>query len=119
MAQDFLVRRIRESILRLSQSPERSTEPYEAIDAPVRDSIRRLARTRISQVLHQLRAANGLSYAQVQADTGLSQQLLYDVEYGERRLTLDELRLLADCYHIEVEDLLGIDIESRNPTSHS
>lgn len=111
MSQDFLVRRIRESLLRLTQSPQRSTEPYEAVDTPVRDSVRKLARTRISQVLRQLRATNGLSYAQVQADTGLSQQLLYDVEYGERRLTLDQLRQLADCYHVDVEDLLGIDIE--------
>jgi hypothetical protein len=111
MAQDFLVRRIRESILRLAQAPERSTEPYEAVDTPVRDSVRRLARSHISQILRQLRATNGLTYAQVQADTGLSQQLLYDVEYGERRLTLEELRLLADCYHISVDDLLGIDLE--------
>jgi transcriptional regulator with XRE-family HTH domain len=70
-----------------------------------------VARSRISQTLRQLRAANGLSYAQVQSNTGLSQQLLYDVEYGDRRLTLDELRLLADCYHVAVNDLLGIDLE--------
>lgn len=111
MSQDFLVRRIRESVLRLTQSPERSNEAFEAIDTPVRDSIRRLARGRISQILQQLRAANGLSYAQVQADTGLSQQLLYDMEYGDRRLTLEELQLLADCYHVTVNDILGIDIE--------
>lgn len=112
MSQDYLLRRIRDSVLRLSQNPEHSEESFEAVDAPVRDSIRRLARTRVSHVLQQLRAANGLSYAQVQANTGLSQQLLYDVEYGARRLTLTELRLLADCYHVTVDDLLGIDIAS-------
>ncbi|MEX1020337.1 MAG: helix-turn-helix transcriptional regulator [Litorilinea sp.] len=113
MAQDFLVRRIRESVLRLTQNPERSHEAFESVDTPVRDSIRRLARSRISQILQQLRAANGLSYAQVQANTGLSQQLIYDVEYGDRRLTLEELQLLADCYHVAVSDLLGIDIDTQ------
>jgi hypothetical protein len=111
MAQDFLVSRIRESVLRLIQSPDRTTELFEQVDTPVRDSVRRLARSRVSQLLRQLRATNSLTYAQVQANTGLSQQLLYDIEYGERRLTLDELRLLADCYHVSVDDLLGIDFE--------
>ena len=37
------------------------------------------------------RAGKGLSYRQVQEQTGLSQQLLYDMEYKDRRLTLAEL----------------------------
>ena len=62
-------------------------------------------------MLSQLRAARGLTYEQVRQQTGLSMQLVYDVEYRERRLTLDELRLLAACYEVSVNDILGIDVE--------
>ena len=70
-----------------------------------------MARTRVSQMLSQLRAARGLTYEQVRKQTGLPMQLVYDVEYRERRLTLDELRLLAACYEVSVNDILGIDVE--------
>jgi hypothetical protein len=111
MAQDFLVKRIRESILRLSQAPERASEPFQETESQTRDAVRLLSRNRVSQILRQLRANAGFSYAQVQADTGLSQQLLFDIEFKDRRLTLDELRILADCYQVAVSDILGIDIE--------
>lgn len=61
--------------------------------------------------MRQLRAAHGLTYAQVQTQTGFSQQMLFDFEYKERRLTLDELRTLAGCYGISVDDVLGVDLE--------
>ena len=44
------------------------------------------------------------------ADSGLSQQLLYDVEYGDRRLLLHELILLAECYGVSADDVLGVDL---------
>jgi hypothetical protein len=106
-----LVKRIRESVLRLTLAPKRALAPVEEQEDNTRASIRQLARSRVSLILRQLRAANGLSYAQIQTQTGLSQQLLFDVEYKERRLSLDELRLLADCYGLGVNDILGIDIE--------
>ena len=111
MAQDFLVRRIRESLLRLSNISVRTSEPLQEADSSVRDSIRNLARSRVSLLLRQLRAAHNLTYAQVQTNTGLSQQLLFDVEFKDRRLTLDELRRLAACYQVSVSDILGVDIE--------
>jgi transcriptional regulator with XRE-family HTH domain len=65
----------------------------------------------VGQALRQLRATCGLTYEQVQLRTGLSQQMLYDVEYRDRRLTVDELRVLADCYAIGVNDILGVDVD--------
>jgi hypothetical protein len=47
----------------------------------------------------------------VRQRTGLTMQLLYDVEYRDRSLTVDELRLLAICYEVSVNDILGIDLE--------
>ena len=111
MARDFLVHQIRDSLLRLDQLPERVVEPPTSPEPDVRDSVRRLSRGRVALLLRQVRAANGLTYAQVQTDTGLSQQLLFDVEFKDRRLALDELRLLAECYRVSVNDILGIDVE--------
>jgi transcriptional regulator with XRE-family HTH domain len=62
-------------------------------------------------MLRQLRAASGLSYDDVAAQSGLSKQILFDVEYKERRLSLDELRKLAACYAVGVNDILGVDID--------
>jgi len=80
-------------------------------DAPLRAAVSRLARGHVSAALRQLRATRALSYATVRERTGLSQQLLYDMEYGEHRLTLVELRLLAECYGVTVNDVLGVDVE--------
>jgi len=80
-------------------------------EGELRRALRQVARTRVSQMLSQLRAARGLTYEQVRQQTGLPMQLVYDVEYRERRLTLDELRLLAACYEVSVNDILGIDVE--------
>ena len=66
-------------------------------DAQIREAVSRLARSRVSATLRQLRAARALSYETVRERTGLSQQLLYDMEYGERRLPLVELPLLSQC----------------------
>lgn len=112
MSYEPVIERIRESLARLSRTPDRTTEPYRETERHIRDSIRQVSRARISDLLRQLRAAQGYSYAQVQADTGLAQQLLFDVEFKDRRLTLDQLRRLAQCYHVSVEDLLGIDLEN-------
>jgi hypothetical protein len=111
MSQDFLLRRLRDTIARLSQNQTRPTEPFYEAEQTVRNSIRQLSRSRISQLLRQLRAAHGYSYAQVQAATGLSQQLLFDIEFKDRRLTMEELRRLADCYQVSVSDILGVDVE--------
>ena len=111
MNQDPLLRRIRESILRLSHTPERTTYVVDEAEAKARESVRQLARSRVSELLRQLRAVHGLSYAEIQQRTGLSQQMLFDVEYKDRRLTLEQLRLLAQLYQISPGDILGIDLE--------
>ncbi len=111
MARDFLANQLRDALLRLDQLPERAGEPLAAPEPDIRESVRRLSRARIALLLRQIRAAKALTYSQVQTDTGLSQQLLFDVEFKDRRLTLDELRLLAECYDVSVNDILGIDID--------
>lgn len=111
MTYDYQRRSLRESILKLGQNADRvtSAESTEYID--VHESLRQAGRTRIAHLLRQLRAAHDLSYAQIQTDTGLSQQMLFDVEYGSRRISLDELELLAACFGVSVNDILGVDIE--------
>ncbi len=110
-SQESIVQRIRESLRRLNQAPERTTESYAGTERNVQEAIRRLSRARVSDILRQLRAAHGLSYADVQLATGLSQQLLFDVEFKDRRLQLDELRRLAQCYRVSVNDILGIIVD--------
>ncbi|NJN81251.1 MAG: helix-turn-helix domain-containing protein [Caldilineaceae bacterium] len=111
MAYDPLFSRLRESVLRLTRTQERIVEPLDTTEATARESVQKLSRSRVSSLLRQLRAAYGYSYEQIQERTGLSQQLLFDVEYRDRRLTLEELRLLADCYHVSAGDILGIDLD--------
>jgi hypothetical protein len=110
-SREMIVLRIRESLNWLRRTPTRASTPYQKNERNIRDSIRQLSRQRVSDLLRQLRAAHGLSYEQVNERTGLSQQLLFDVEFKDRRLTLDEIRLLADCYHVSAGDLLGIDVD--------
>ena len=74
----------------------------------VRFEIRQAARQQISQTLRRLRALHGLNYETVRQRTGLPQQLLYDIEFGSRCPTLDELTLLAECYDVAVEEILGV-----------
>ncbi len=108
---DPIYKRIRDTVLRLSHAPKRVVEPIDEAATNARSAVRQVARNRVSALLQQLRATHGYTYAHVQEKTGLSQQLLFDVEYQERRLTLDELRLLAQCYASSVNDILGVDIE--------
>ncbi len=107
---DSILNRIRG---RLGGAPG-ATRPPEgpaADETELRAALRQMARRRISQTLSQLRAARGLAYEQVRQQTGLPMQLLYDMEYRDRRLSVDELRLLAACYDVSVNDILGIDLE--------
>ena len=106
-----LLQRLRESVQRAQQTPERSTSPKPLHEVTVRDSVRQLSRSRVAQVLLQLRASRQFTYEQVREKTGLPQQLLFDVEYKDRRLTLSELAALAECYDVSVNDILGIDLE--------
>lgn len=106
-----VVQRIRDSLNWLRRTPTRTSAPYQKTERSIRDSIRQLSRQRVSDLLRQLRSAHGLSYEQVNERTGLSQQLLFDVEFKDRRLSLDEIRRLADCYQVSVNDLLGIDVD--------
>ena len=108
---DPIYKRIRDTVLRLAHAPKRVLEPVDEAETTARNAVRQLARSRVSALLSQLRATHGYTYAQVQDKTGLSQQLLFDVEYKERRLNLDELRRLAQCYDVGVNDILGIDID--------
>lgn len=109
---DQLAQRIRESLNWLRRTPMRTTSaPIQESGPSIRDAIRQLSRQRVSDLLRQLRAAHGLSYEQVHDLTGLSQQLLFDMEFKDRRLSLHEIHLLAECYQVSVDDLLGIDID--------
>jgi hypothetical protein len=108
---ETLFQRLRESVIQIRQTPQRATAPVTRHEVNVRDSIRQLARSRVSEILRQLRTTRSLSYEQVREKTGLSQQLLYDVEYKDRRLSLAELAALAMCYEVSINDILGIDFE--------
>lgn len=108
---DQLVKRLQETVRNLQRSKERVLEPINTGEEKLRQSIRILARTHVSNMLRQLRAARGYTYEALAAESGLSQQLLFDIEYKERRLSLDELRILAACYKISINDLLGVDID--------
>jgi ribosome-binding protein aMBF1 (putative translation factor) len=109
---DPLLERLHEGVLRLADTrPRRVTPAIDDTPERTRQAIRQLARSRVSAILRQLRAAHGLTYEEIQQRTGLSQQLLFDVEFKERRLNLDELRRLADCYGASVSDILGIDVD--------
>jgi hypothetical protein len=110
-ARDQVIQRIRESLNWLRRTPVGSTTPYQKTERDIRDAIRQLSRQRVSDLLRQLRAAHGLSYEQIHDQTGLSQQLLFDVEFKDRRLSLDELHRLAACYQVSIDDLLGVDID--------
>ena len=100
-------------VARLQQPVERVTIPPDTTFTDARESIRSLSRSRVSSLLRQLRAVHGYSYAEVQTKTGLSQQLLFDVEYKDRRLTLEQLGALAACYQVSTGDILGIELENQ------
>jgi ribosome-binding protein aMBF1 (putative translation factor) len=106
-----ILQRLRDSVIQMRKAPQRTTAPPTQQESNVRDAIRQVARSRVSEILRQLRAARGLSYEQVRERTGLPQQLLYDLEYKDRRLTLAEITALARCYDVSVNDVLGIDLE--------
>ncbi len=106
-----IARRIREAVADLQQTQARRVLPADSSQERVVDSLRQLARSRISSILRQLRSASGYSYDLLAEQSGLSKQLLFDVEYKEQRLTLDQLRVLAACYEVEINDILGVDID--------
>ncbi len=109
-----LISRLKKSARRAARKPVEVKSRIETPEVLMRDSVRDLARSRLSLALRQLRAAHGLSYADIQERTGLSQQLLWDVEYKESRLTFDELELLVECYGLSAGDILGVEFEVSN-----
>ena len=111
MAYDYYLQSLKEQIAKLRYGSQRVTEPVEEAAVDARASVRQLSRVRVAALLRELRAVHGFTYAQVQNETGLSQQLLFDMEFKDRRLTLDELRLLTDLYGVSVGDVLGIEME--------
>jgi hypothetical protein len=109
MSDDSLLTRLRTSLATRNSTQDGALG--DALDeAKVRASVSQAARSRVSATLRQLRAARQLSYDAIRTQTGLSQQLLYDVEYGDRRLTLGELILLAECYGVSADDILGVEV---------
>lgn len=108
---ESLLRRLQETVRRMSGEPRRVLEVVDETTDKTRTAVRLLARSRVAQTLRQLRSANGLSYEDVHYRTGLARQLLFDVEFKEQRLTLDELRKLAACYGVSVGDILGIELD--------
>ena len=111
MAYDYYLQSLKEQIAKLRYGTQRVTEPVEEAAVDARASVRQLSRVRVAALLRELRAVHGFTYAQIQNETGLSQQLLFDMEFKDRRLTLDELRLLTDLYGVSVGDVLGIEME--------
>ncbi|MCB0073316.1 MAG: helix-turn-helix transcriptional regulator [Caldilineaceae bacterium] len=111
MAYDYYLQSLKEQIAKLRYGSQRVTEPVEEAAVDARASVRQLSRVRVAALLRELRAVHGFTYAQIQNETGLSQQLLFDMEFKDRRLTLDELRLLTDLYGVSVGDVLGIEME--------
>ncbi len=111
MSYNYHIQSLKTSIAKLRFGQKRVTEPVEEVEVDARESVRQLSRRRVAAMLQQLRAVHGFSYAQIQEETGLSQQLLFDVEYKEQRLTLDELRSLANLYQISPGDILGIELD--------
>lgn len=101
---------IRETVRKVQQS-EQVIRPHNASQELLIQAIHTLARNRVAHSLRQLRAAGGLSYDDVAAKTGLSKQMLFDLEYKERRLSIDELRKIAACYHVSENDILGVDLD--------
>ena len=108
---DPLIIRIKDSVRRIMRVSEETETRVNAVEASMRDSVQTAARNRLSIALRQLRAAYGLSYEDMQVQTGLSQQLLWDIEYKGHRLTLAELNKLAACFDMTASDLLGVDLE--------
>ncbi|HQY90971.1 helix-turn-helix transcriptional regulator [Caldilinea sp.] len=117
MAEETLLDRVRASLVPRRQALERVV-PDPLDEAKVRAAVSQAAVSHVSATLRQLRAARHLSYDAIRERTGLSQQLLYDVEYRNRRLTLDELRLLAECYGVSADDVLGVNVESQWDGNH-
>jgi len=111
LRQDQLIKRIQETVRTLQRGKQRVIQPIDTSEEKLRQSLRTIARSRLSNMLRQLRATRGYTYEALAADSGLSQQLLFDIEYKERRLSLEELRTLAACYHVSISDLLGVDID--------
>ena len=111
MSYNYLVQSMKSSMAKLRFGPQRVTEPVEDVEVDARDSVRQLSRNRVAALLRQLRAVHGFSYAEIQEQTGLRQQLLFDLEFKEQRLTLDEIRLLAELYQVSPGDILGIDMD--------
>ena len=114
MSQDnYWLTRIKETRFLFAQRPERAplVEGPTNADELLRSSIRQSARSRISGVLRQLRAAHGLTYEDIHDATGLSQQLLFDIEFKDQRLTLEQLDLLTQLYNYSLSDILGVDID--------
>ncbi|MEM7128045.1 MAG: helix-turn-helix transcriptional regulator [Chloroflexota bacterium] len=103
--------RFKRTLERVEQVPTDRDPKVIIVEEQMRASILVAARNRVSQSLKQLREAHNLSYGDLQAKTGLSQQLLWEVEYKERRLTLTELKALASCYQLSAGDILGVDLE--------
>jgi len=112
---DRLLYRLKQTVqkaVRIPKQPENHPKIAANADSGLYSSVRQIAQNRVSVALKQLRAQHGLSYEQIQRNTGLSQQLLWDVEFNNRRLSLDELRLLVDGYGLSVNDILGVDVDS-------
>ena len=111
MSYDYLIQSLKEQVARLRYGEERVTEPVEEAEVDARESVRRLARARVADLMRQLRAVHGFTYEEIQRETGLSQQTLFDFEFKDHRLTLEEFRLLTSMYGVSVGDVLGIDLE--------
>lgn len=108
---DQLTTQFKQTVERITHVPSERDATVVVTEERMRDSVSVAARSRVSQALKQLRLAHNFSYADIQQRTNLSQQLLWDMEYKERRLTLEELRILAACYQLKPGDILGIDID--------
>jgi len=105
------LKRIQNTVWRLARVPERSVSLPSEVKISAHSRVRQAAANRVSATLRQLRVDHGYSYEQQRDMTGLSLQVLYDIEFKKRRLTVHELGLLAQCYELDASDILGVDLE--------
>jgi len=103
--------RIQNTVWRLARVPGRSISLPSESKISARSRVRQATADRVSATLRQLRVDHGYSYEQQRDITGLSLQVLYDIEFKKRRLTVHELGLLAQCYELDASDILGVDLE--------
>ncbi|WP_130812978.1 helix-turn-helix domain-containing protein [Olsenella sp. Marseille-P4559] len=80
----------------------------------IREIYRKHGGNRLGKRLRDYRKQAGLRQVDVYAKTGISNQLLEDIESGKREVTTIEAALLAEAYGVPMPVLLGIETEDEH-----